>query len=421
MSAAGAALDAVHLDPIEEAVAALAAGEAVVVIDDEDRENEGDLVFAAALATPELMSFLVRHSSGYVCAPTTAGVLERLRIPMMTAASADPYRTAYAVPVDARTVGTGISAADRATTVRALADPSSGPVDLIQPGHVLPLRAVPGGVLQRPGHTEATVDLLRLAGVAPVGVIAELVRDDGAVREAPDLRTFADQHGLRMISIADLIIWRRRWESQARRVSQARLPTAHGEFTALGYVDEITGIEHLALVHGDPGEGTDPPLVRIHSECLTGEVLGSRRCDCGPQLDQALSMIIRQGRGVLVYLRGHEGRGIGLADKLRAYALQDRGRDTVDANLDLGLAVDSRDYAIGAQVLRDLGIRAVRLLTNNPDKEHSMIIHGVDVVERVGAQVASTPDSSAYLRSKAERLGHDLPDLRRNSLGTGAR
>ncbi|MGO1972753.1 MAG: bifunctional 3,4-dihydroxy-2-butanone-4-phosphate synthase/GTP cyclohydrolase II [Propionibacteriaceae bacterium] len=422
MSSDGLSPDGVRLDPVEDAVSALAGGEAVVVIDDQDRENEGDLIFAAAMATPELMAFLVRHSSGYVCAPTTAAVLDRLHIPMMTAQNADPFRTAYGVSIDARSgVTTGISAADRSATVRALSDPGSGPDDLVQPGHILPLRAMPGGVLHRPGHTEATVDLLRLADVAPVGVIAELVRDDGAVMRTRELRAFADQHGLRMISIADLITWRRRRESQVRRVSRARLPTAHGEFTALGYVDEITGTEHLALVRGEPDTGAEPPLVRVHSECLTGEALGSRRCDCGPQLDRALTMIAHQERGVLVYLRGHEGRGIGLTQKLRAYDLQDRGRDTVEANLDLGLAVDSRDYAIGAQMLRDLGVATVRLLTNNPDKEKSMITHGVDVVERIGVQVPSTPHSLAYLRTKSERLGHDLPDLPGMSLGTGVR
>ncbi|MGH3425842.1 MAG: bifunctional 3,4-dihydroxy-2-butanone-4-phosphate synthase/GTP cyclohydrolase II, partial [Nocardioidaceae bacterium] len=390
-----------RLEPIEQALRDLAAGKPVVVVDDENRENEGDLIFAASKATPELMALMVRYSSGYVCAPTTGQILDRLGISLMTPHNRERMRTAYTISVDARDgITTGISAADRARTVRVLADSATEPFELVQPGHVLPLRAVPGGVLQRAGHTEAAVDLTRLAGLTPAGVIGEIVNDDGSMKRGQDLRAFADEHGLSMITIADLITYRRTYEQQFVRIAETRLPTEFGPFVAYGFVDEIDGTEHVALVHGDVSAGTDV-LTRLHSECLTGDVLGSQRCDCGPQLQASMAAITQHGAGVVIYLRGHEGRGIGLLQKLRAYALQDGGRDTVDANLDLGLEVDARDYAGGAQMLRDLGIRSVRLLTNNPAKVEALQTYGVAVSERLPLAITPTDDNLRYLRTKA--------------------
>jgi 3,4-dihydroxy 2-butanone 4-phosphate synthase/GTP cyclohydrolase II len=412
----------VKLDSIERAIADIRDGKAVIVVDDEDRENEGDLIFAASKATPELMGFLVRHSSGYVCAPITGDTLDRLGIPLMTPHNRERMRTAYTISIDARDgITTGISAADRARTCRVLADSATEPFELVQPGHVLPLRAEEGGVLARGGHTEAAVDLTRLAGLTPAGVIGEVIHDDGTLMRAPALREFADEHGLALVSIADLQVYRRLHESQVERIAQTRLPTEFGEFTALGYRDVIDGAEHIALVHGDPGPGggagpwaavsTDRVLVRLHSECLTGDVLGSRRCDCGPQLQASMAAVTAEGAGIIVYLRGHEGRGIGLLSKLKAYALQDGGRDTVDANLDLGFGEDERNYAAGAQILRDLGVTSVRLLTNNPDKATGLETYGVKVAERLPLAVAPTPDNLRYLQTKALRMGHDLPEL----------
>lgn len=406
---------AVRLDPVERAVAEIAAGRPVVVVDDVERENEGDLVMAADAVTAEWMAFIVRHTSGVVCVPMTGDALDRLRVPLMTPHNEERMRTAYTVTVDARVgVTTGISAADRTRTVRVLADPASTPEDLAQPGHVLPLRARDGGVLVRRGHTEAAVDLARLAGRQPAGVIAELVEDDGGMRRAPSCRRFADEHGLAMVSIEDLVAHRRRHDRLVDRAATTRLPTRHGEFTAVGYADRVDGSEHLALVAGDLVDGRladgRDVLVRVHSECLTGDVLGSQRCDCGPQLDAALAEVARTGRGVVVYLRGHEGRGIGLLAKLRAYALQDAGLDTVDANLELGLPADAREYAAAAQVLADLGVRSVRLLTNNPDKVAGLRRYGVEVTERVGLTVGVRPENIDYLRTKRDRMGHDLPD-----------
>lgn len=406
---------AVRLDPVERAVAEIAAGRPVVVVDDVERENEGDLVMAADAVTAEWMAFFVRHTSGVVCVPMTGDALDRLRVPLMTPHNEERMRTAYTVTVDARVgVTTGISAADRTRTVRVLADPASTPEDLAQPGHVLPLRARDGGVLVRRGHTEAAVDLARLAGRQPAGVIAELVEDDGGMRRAPSCRRFADEHGLAMVSIEDLVAHRRRHDRFVDRAATTRLPTRHGEFTAVGYADRVDGSEHLALIAGDLVDGRladgRDVLVRVHSECLTGDVLGSQRCDCGPQLDAALAEVARTGRGVVVYLRGHEGRGIGLLAKLRAYALQDAGLDTVDANLELGLPADAREYAAAAQVLADLGVRSVRLLTNNPDKVAGLRRYGVEVTERVGLTVGVRPENLEYLRTKRDRMGHDLPD-----------
>jgi 3,4-dihydroxy 2-butanone 4-phosphate synthase/GTP cyclohydrolase II len=398
-------------DSVERALEDIAVGKAVVVVDDEERENEGDLIFAAAKATPELMAFTIRHSSGVICVPMPADMLDRLEIPLMTPHNTDRLRTAYTVSVDAKDgVTTGISAADRAHTARVLADSATEPTDLTRPGHVFPLRYREGGVLVRRGHTEAAVDLARMAGLTPAGVLVEIGNDDGTMKRAPELREFADEHGLAFISIEDLVRYRRRHERHVERVAETRLPTDLGDFTAYGYRITIDDSEHVALVHGDIG-GDEPVLTRVHSECLTGDVFGSHRCDCGPQLREALAAVVREGRGVVVYLRGHEGRGIGLLAKLQAYALQDEGRDTVDANLDLGLPADARHYGTATQVLRDLGVQSVRLLTNNPAKTESLVEFGIPVAERVPLAPHPTADNLAYLTTKRDRMGHDLPDL----------
>ena len=404
-------MSTVRLDLVERAVADIAAGRAVVVVDDEDRENEGDLVFAAGKATPELMGFMIRWTSGFVCVGVEGATLDRLHIPLMTPHNRERMRTAYTVSVDARDgITTGISAADRCHTVRVLADSATEPHELVQPGHVLPLRYRDGGVLARPGHTEASVDLARLAGLNPAGVLCEIVNDDGSMMRSPQLRQFADVHRLAMISIADLIRFRRRRESQVVRLAQARLPTAHGVFRAHAYRESVTGTEHVALVQGDVTDGA-PVLTRVHSECLTGDTFGSLRCDCGPQLRAAMAAVTAERRGVVVYLRGHEGRGIGLAHKLRAYELQDVGRDTIDANLDLGLPADARDYGTGAQILADLGVRSLRLMTNNPAKLAGLEGYGLRIVERVPLPVHPHPENVRYLRTKRDRMGHALAHL----------
>lgn len=401
----------VRLDPVERAIADIAAGKAVVVVDDEDRENEGDIIFAASKATPELMAFTIRYSSGVICVPMPADMLDRLEIPLMTPHNKDKLRTAYTISVDARDgVTTGISAADRAHTVRVLADSATEPWEITRPGHVFPLRYREGGVLVRRGHTEAAVDLATLAGLTPAGVLVEVVNDDGTMKRGPELREFADEHGLAMISIDDLVRYRRRHENLVERVAETRLPTRHGEFTAYGYRITVDGSEHIALVHGDVS-GPEPVLTRVHSECLTGDVFGSHRCDCGPQLDEALERVVEEGRGVVVYLRGHEGRGIGLVAKLQAYQLQDGGRDTVDANLDLGLPADARHYGTATQVLRDLGVYRVRLMTNNPDKVDNLEDFGVHVEARVPLTPHPNDHNIAYLLTKRDRMGHDLPNL----------
>lgn len=401
----------VRLDSIERAIACIADGKAVVVVDDETRENEGDIIFAASKATPELMAFTIRYSSGVICVPMPADMLDRLEIPLMTPHNKDKLRTAYTISVDARDgVSTGISAADRAHTVRVLADSATEPWEITRPGHVFPLRYREGGVLVRRGHTEAAVDLATLAGLTPAGVLVEVVNDDGTMKRAPELREFADEHGLAMISIDDLVRYRRRHENLVERVAETRLPTRHGDFTAYGYRITVDGSEHIALVYGDVG-GSDPVLTRVHSECLTGDVFGSSRCDCGPQLDEALERIVAEGRGVVVYLRGHEGRGIGLVAKLQAYQLQDGGRDTVDANLDLGLPADARHYGTATQVLRDLKVESVRLMTNNPDKVDNLEDFGIKVAERVPLTPHPNDHNLAYLLTKRDRMGHHLPDL----------
>jgi 3,4-dihydroxy 2-butanone 4-phosphate synthase / GTP cyclohydrolase II len=403
-----------RLDEVERAIADIAAGRAAVVVDDADRENEGDIIFAASKATTTLMAFAIRHTSGVICVPMPGEDLDRLQLPLMTAQNKERMRTAFTVSVDARDgVTTGISAADRARTVRALVDSATEPYELVRPGHIFPLRYAEGGVLRRPGHTEAAVDLARLAGLAPVGVLAEVVNDDGTMARLPALRAFADEHGLALISIAQLIEYRRHSERMVSRVVETRLPNEFGEWRALGYLNSVDGTEHLALVLGDIGDagGSGSVLVRMHSECLTGDVFGSQRCDCGDQLKAAMAMIAAEGRGIVLYLRGHEGRGIGLLSKLRAYNLQDGGADTVDANLELGLPADAREYSTGAQMLADLGVRSLRLLTNNLAKVRGLSGFGIEVAGRVSLPASPTADNLRYLIAKRDRLGHQIEDL----------
>jgi len=398
-------------DSIDRAIKEIEAGRPVIVADDEDRENEGDLIFAAEKATPQLLAFMVRYTSGYICAPLTEDDCDRLELPPMFHTNQDRRGTAYTVTVDAREgVGTGISAADRAHTIRLLADPATGPADLARPGHVVPLRAKRGGVLRRPGHTEAAVDLAVLAGLHPAGVLCELVNDDGTMMRVPDLERFAATHDLALITIADLIAYRRRTERQVERLAEARIPTEYGEFRAVGYRATHDAAEHIALVCGDLGDGRDV-LVRVHSECLTGDVFSSLRCDCGPQLQAAMRRVAEEGRGVVLYVRGHEGRGIGLVHKLQAYQLQDLGRDTIDANLELGLPADARDYGTGAQILYDLGVRSMRLLTNNPAKRAGLEGYGLSIVGREPLPVRPHPENVRYLRTKRDRMGHLLDEL----------
>ncbi|MBB4985734.1 MULTISPECIES: bifunctional 3,4-dihydroxy-2-butanone-4-phosphate synthase/GTP cyclohydrolase II [Streptomyces] len=401
------------LDPVEQAIRDIAAGRPVVVVDDEDRENEGDLVIAAEKATPEIVAFMMSECRGLICAPMEDEELQRLELPQMVEHNTESMRTAFTVSVDASPahgVTTGISAADRATTLRMLASGSHEPSDFVRPGHIFPLRAKPGGVLVRNGHTEAAVDLARLAGLRPAGAIVEIAGEDGVMLRLPELVPFARKHGLTIISIEDLIAYRRSAEPTVRREAEVQLPTAHGEFTAYGYRSTVDGVEHVALVHGEIGDGEDV-LVRVHSECLTGDIFQSQRCDCGPQLHASMDRITEAGRGVVVYLRGHEGRGIGLLSKLRAYELQEQGRDTLDANLELGLPADARDYAAGAQILGDLGVRSLRLMTNNPDKIDALTRHGLRVEGREPMPVKAGEHNLRYLRTKRDRMGHDLPWL----------
>lgn len=403
-----------RLDTVEEAIAAIAAGEAVVVVDDEDRENEGDLIFAAELATPELVAFMVRYSSGYICASMTEEDCDRLNLPPMIARNQDARQTAYTVTVDAATGTTGISATSRSETLRWLADPERGPRDFTRPGHVVPLRARDGGVLTRDGHTEAAVDLARAAGLHPAGVLCEIVSEEDPTDMArgPELRAFSDHHGLKMISIEQLIEWRRHHETQVERVVDTTMPTEFGFFRAFGYRNKINGIEHLALVAGEPeSDGGEDVLVRVHSECLTGDVFSSRRCDCGLQLHESMRMIQEAGRGIIVYMRGHEGRGIGLLAKLQAYHLQDNGIDTVDANLQLGLPADAREYSSSAQIIRDLGVKSLSLLSNNPYKSAALAGHGIKIKASTPVPVAPNADNIKYLRTKRDRMGHNLPSV----------
>jgi 3,4-dihydroxy 2-butanone 4-phosphate synthase/GTP cyclohydrolase II len=397
---------------IDDAVAAIGRGEIVIVVDDEDRENEGDLIMAAEFATPEAIAFFLHHTSGVICAPVGRERARELDLPLMVANNTESMRTAFTVSVDYRHgTTTGISAHDRARTIQALVDPATRAGDLLRPGHIFPLEAREGGVLKRAGHTEAALDLARMAGLYPAGVLCELVneaKDDMA--RLPELEAFAKKHDLLLISIADLVRYRRQTEKLVRRVGEARIPTQWGDFTCYAYQSTLDGTEHLAFVRGAV-QGQDNVLVRVHSECLTGDVFGSLRCDCGPQLQAAMRQVAEEGLGVVLYYRGHEGRGIGIGHKLQAYRLQEQGHDTVDANLKLGLPVDSREYGIGAQILVDLGITTMRMLTNNPAKKGGLAGFGITITERVPLQIAPNPENLAYLRTKRERMGHLLEGL----------
>jgi 3,4-dihydroxy 2-butanone 4-phosphate synthase/GTP cyclohydrolase II len=397
---------------VKEAIDAIGRLGMAVVVDDEDRENEGDLVMAAEAATPENIAFFLAHTSGVICVPLLPERADALELPLMVSANTEAQRTAFTVSVDFRHgTSTGISATDRASTVRALIDPTTKPTDLNRPGHIFPLRYRTGGVLKRAGHTEATVDLCRAAGLSPAGVLCEIVTEDKSeMARLPDLERFAKKHDLPIISIAELIRYRRRNEKLVRLVSEARIPAEGGQFRAYVYENVLDGEQHLALVMGDVA-GQEDVLVRVHSECLTGDVFGSLRCDCGPQLRASLARIEEEGRGVLIYLRGHEGRGIGLGHKIRAYQLQEEGHDTVDANLQQGLPVDSREYGIGAQMLVDLGVTTMRVMTNNPSKYGGLEGFGLDITERIPLQLTPNPENIAYLRTKRERMGHILHGL----------
>jgi 3,4-dihydroxy 2-butanone 4-phosphate synthase / GTP cyclohydrolase II len=393
--------------PIEEAIEEIRAGRMVVVCDDEDRENEGDLTLAAQFATPEAINFMAKEGRGLICLALPPQRCDELGLDLMAAKNESPFETAFTVSIEARDgVTTGISAADRARTIQVAIDPQSAPRDLVQPGHIFPLKAKPGGVLERTGQTEAAVDLARLAGLNPAGVICEIMNDDGTMARVPDLDRYTRRHGLKMITVADLIAYRRRHDKLVERVVTTRLPTAFGEFDVVGYRSLVDDKHHVAMVKGEV-DGAKDVLVRVHSECLTGDVFHSLRCDCGEQLESALAMIEREGRGVLLYL-AQEGRGIGLLNKLKAYNLQDKGLDTVDANLELGLPVDLRDYGIGAQILSDLGLSAIRILTNNPKKIRGLEGYGLSVTDQIPIVHASNPHNEAYLRAKRDRLGHSL-------------
>jgi len=400
------------LAEIKDAIDAIGRGEIVVVVDDEDRENEGDLIMAAEFATPETIAFFLHHTSGVICAPVNRERARELDLPLMVANNTESMRTAFTVSVDYRHgTTTGISAHDRAATIRALVDPATRAGDLLRPGHIFPLEARDGGVLKRAGHTEAALDLVRMAGLYPAGVLCELVneaKDDMA--RMPELERFSTKHDLLLITIADLVRYRRQNERLIRRVGEARIPTQWGDFTCYAYQSTLDGTEHLAFVKGAVS-GEQNVLVRVHSECLTGDVFGSLRCDCGPQLQAAMRQVAEEGRGVVLYYRGHEGRGIGIGHKLQAYRLQEQGHDTVDANLKLGLPVDSREYGIGAQILVDLGITTMRMLTNNPAKKGGLSGFGIKITERVPLQIEPNPENIAYLRTKRERMGHLLEGL----------
>src|SRR6266498_2537190 len=392
---------------IEDAIEDIREGKFVVVVDAADRENEGDLTIAAQFATPEAINFMATHGRGLICLCLTGERCDELQLRPMTERNETPYGTAFTISIEAREgISTGISAPDRSRTIQVAIDPSKGPADVVQPGHVFPLRAKPGGVLQRAGQTEAAVGLATLAGLNPAGVVCEVMNDDGTMARVPDLVPYCERHGLRMITVADLIEYRRRTEKLVERTTSVRLPTAYGEFTAVAFRERLTGKHHLALVKGDV-EGAHEVLVRVHSECLTGDVFHSLRCDCGEQLDQALQQIAAEDRGVLLYM-AQEGRGIGLLNKLRAYELQEEGLDTVEANLELGFPADARDYGIGNQILADLGLSTIRILTNNPKKTSGLEGYGLTVVEQVAIEVPPNAENRGYLAAKRDKLGHRL-------------
>ena len=404
--------DSFQFAPIEDVIAAIARGEMIVMVDDEDRENEGDLIMAAQFATPEKIAFIVRYSSGVVVAPISGDRCDDLRLPLMVEHNTESHRTAFTISVDLiEGTTTGISAADRAATLRALANPRESFASFARPGHIFPLRAREGGVLKRAGHTEAAVDLARMAGLEPAGIICEIINDDGSMSRLPELIEFSRKHNLLLSSIAELIKYRRHHEKLVTRMGQAQVPTDWGNFTCTAFKSDVDGTEHLAFSLGTVDDG-QPVLVRVHSECLTGDVFSSRRCDCGPQLHSAMSLIAEEGRGIVVYLRGHEGRGIGIGHKIRAYSLQDGGLDTVDANTELGLPVDSREYGIGAQILADMGANQLRLITNNPAKYGGIEGYGLEIIERVAINPVATKENIKYLQTKRDRMGHlfSLPE-----------
>jgi 3,4-dihydroxy 2-butanone 4-phosphate synthase / GTP cyclohydrolase II len=397
--------------PIEAAIEDVRDGKIVIVVDDAERENEGDFVMAAERVTPEAINFMATHGRGLICMPCAGQRLDELGIPLMVGAKEGSQETAFAVSIDARGITTtGTSAFDRAATIRAVTDPTTRPADIEKPGHVLPLRAHEGGVLKRAGHTEAAVDLATLAGFSPVGVICEIMHPDGSMARFSELVRVAEEHDLKIISIADLIEFRRRSEKLVRKLAEASIPTLYGEFRAHAYESIVDGRVHVAMVMGEVGDGRNI-LVRVHSECLTGDVFQSRRCDCGTQLDDALGKVGAEGRGVVLYIRGHEGRAIGLSHKLKAYELQEAGKDTVEANVELGFPPDPRDYGIGAQILYDIGVRTMRLLTNNPAKRAGLEGYGLSIVERVPLETKPTAENIGYLKAKREKLGHLLSNL----------
>jgi len=394
-------------DSIESVIASIRRGKMVIVVDDADRENEGDLILAAQFVTAAAVNFMAKHGRGLICVPTTAERLQQLGIDRMVQQNRESFRTDFQVSVDAaRGITTGISAADRAKTILIMSAPTAVPDDLVQPGHIFPLRARPGGVLQRAGHTEAAVDLVQLAGLRHIGVLCEILNDDGTMARLPQLRKFAKRHRLKMCTIADLIEYRRTREKLVEHVEVVKLPTDYGDFDLHLYRSKLDGQHHLALVHGDVA-GREKVLVRVHSECLTGDVFGSRRCDCGPQLHQAMRQVAEAGRGVIVYMR-QEGRGIGLAPKIKAYKLQEQGYDTVEANQKLGYEMDLREYGLGAQILVDLGLKTIRLLTNNPKKIVGLEGYGLKIVEQVPIRVKPNPHNERYLKTKRQKMGHLL-------------